>query len=77
MTWNPHKQEGGHSNESRARNARAGLVASLKHRGECWETLDEDAVSDLLTDLMHWCDRESLVFDQLLGIARLNYKEEK
>lgn len=77
MTWNPYKQEGGHSNESRARNARAGLVASLKQRGECWETLDEDTVSDLLADLMHWCDRESLDFDRLLRFAKQNHEEEK
>ena len=77
MTWNPYKQEGGQSNEQRARNAKAGLIASEKKRGCYWGTLSEDSVSDLLTDLMHYCDRESLVFDQLLQIARLNYKEEK
>ena len=36
----------------------------------------EDAVSDLLADLMHWCDRRKLDFDKELDRARSHYDEE-
>jgi hypothetical protein len=36
----------------------------------------EDALSDLLTDLMHWCDRNSVDFADALNNARGMYVEE-
>ena len=36
----------------------------------------EDAVSDLLADLMHWCDRFGQTFHEELRRARNHYEEE-
>lgn len=36
----------------------------------------EDALADLLTDLLHWCDRTGLDFDTELARGRGNYQEE-
>ena len=36
----------------------------------------EDAVSDLLADLMHWCDRFGQAFPEELRRARYHYAEE-
>src|SRR5262249_23191171 len=36
----------------------------------------EDALADLLTDLMHWTDRTGLDFDQALERARWHYEAE-
>lgn len=36
----------------------------------------EDAVGDLLTDLMHWSDRNNYDFDAALDRARFHYKAE-
>ena len=37
---------------------------------------EEDAVSDLLADLMHWCDRFGQEFPEELRRARYHYEEE-
>ena len=36
----------------------------------------EDAVSDLLADLMHWCDRNGQDFEHELRRARQHYEAE-
>lgn len=36
----------------------------------------QDAVSDLLADLMHWCDRHGFDFHKELGRAESHYDEE-
>ena len=36
----------------------------------------EDAVCDLLTDLMHWCDQNNQRFNIQLGRARTHYMYE-
>lgn len=36
----------------------------------------ETVLGDLLTDLMHWCDRNGVDFQKKLAGAALNYKEE-
>jgi hypothetical protein len=36
----------------------------------------EDALSDLLADLMHWCDRSGQAFPEELRRARYHYAEE-
>ena len=38
---------------------------------------DEDDVKDLLTDLMHFCGRMEIDFEENLRIARDNYQHEK
>jgi hypothetical protein len=37
---------------------------------------EEDALGDLLTDLMHWCDRNNYDFDLALDRARGHYEAE-
>lgn len=37
---------------------------------------DEDALCDLLCDLMHWCDRDALDFDRELNRAKMHYDAE-
>jgi hypothetical protein len=39
-------------------------------------TDDEDALGDLLCDLMHWSDRNNYDFDLALARAQGNYEEE-
>lgn len=39
-------------------------------------TEDEDALADLLCDLMHWCDRSRFDFNNELRRARLHYQVE-
>ena len=50
--------------------------ASLRHF-QCWCGSDhEDALSDLLCDLMHWCDRNDFSFEAELSRARTHYEAE-
>jgi hypothetical protein len=39
-------------------------------------TDDEDALGDLLCDLMHWSDRNNYDFDAALSRARMHYEAE-
>lgn len=39
-------------------------------------TDEEDSLGDLLTDLMHWADRNNFDFDLALERAKGGYKEE-
>lgn len=59
-------------NDDRADWADAALKAFQKKT----RTDDEDAVADLLTDLMHWCDRNNHDFGHELERARDNYSAE-
>ena len=59
-------------NASRARSAANALEAFHQQTG----TDFEDAVSDLLANLMHWCDRAGQDFNQELRRARSHYAEE-
>lgn len=36
----------------------------------------EDALSDLLCNMMHWCDRNGLQFENELERANMHYNEE-
>lgn len=38
---------------------------------------DEDDVMDLLTDLMHFCERMEIDFEENLRVARENYDHER
>ena len=59
-------------NRNRARWAAAALAEFRRQTGADLE----DAVSDLLADLMHWCDRLGQEFPQELRRARYHYEEE-
>jgi hypothetical protein len=59
-------------NDSRAAWAGAALSTFMTQTG----TDREDAMSDLLADLMHWADRNGQDFDAALDRAREHYKAE-
>ena len=53
-------------NERRSEWAYRTLLVFMQHTG----TDKEDALSDLLCDLMHWCDEDGTDFDAELARAR-------
>ncbi|MBS0207756.1 MAG: hypothetical protein JSS27_02270 [Planctomycetes bacterium] len=59
-------------NDSRAQWAGSALLAFMFETG----TDLEDALGDLLADLMHWADRHNFDFDLALDRARSHYAEE-
>jgi hypothetical protein len=59
-------------NDKRAAWAGAALATFITQTG----TDEEDAVGDLLGDLMHWCDRNNYDFEAALTRARGHYEAE-
>lgn len=59
-------------NEDRARWADTAVEAFVDNTG----SEPQDALPDLLCDLMHWCDRMGLDFNASLDRARSNYTDE-
>jgi len=59
-------------NDDRADWAEAALIEFRRITG----TDDEDALGDLLCDLMHWSDRNGGDFENALRLARLHYDAE-
>jgi hypothetical protein len=59
-------------NDDRATWAATALRAFRKATG----TDEEDALGDLLADLMHWSDRNNFDFDAALDRARMHYEAE-
>jgi hypothetical protein len=59
-------------NDSRSEWAGAALSAFMRESG----TDQEDALVDLLADLLHWTDRNSQDFDAALERARGHYEAE-
>lgn len=59
-------------NDSRSRLAGAAVYTFMKLTGADLE----DAVGDLLADLMHWTDRNNYDFDAALDRARYHYEAE-
>jgi hypothetical protein len=59
-------------NDDRAKWAQAALRAFRKATGAD----AEEALGDLLTDLMHWSDRNNFDFDAALDRARMHYEAE-
>jgi hypothetical protein len=59
-------------NDDRAAWAAAALVSFQSETG----TDDEDALADLLCDLMHWCDRNASDFETCMSTARMHYEAE-
>jgi hypothetical protein len=59
-------------NDKRAQWAGSALRGFRRNTG----TGLEDAVSDLLADLMHWCDRNGQDFEHELRRAQLHYEAE-
>jgi hypothetical protein len=50
--------------------------AALRHFQSITGSDHEDALGDLLCDLMHWCDRNNYDFDLALTRAQGNYEAE-
>jgi hypothetical protein len=61
-----------HMNDDRAAWAASALTAFMR----CTGTDLEDALGDLLANLMHWCDRNNYDFDAALDRARAHYNAE-
>ena len=59
-------------NNDRASWAGAAIEAFIVETG----TDEEDALSDLLADLMHWCDRNNYDMDAALERSRGHYEAE-
>ena len=83
MPWNPAKTvaddgiESMISNGTRAEYAEAGIHAFLDATGERFDNVDTDAISDLVADLGHLCDREGLDFLPLVETATMNWETER
>ena len=54
----------------------AWAAAALRHFQCTTGTDDEDALVDLLGDLLHWCDRNTFDFEAALACARMHYEAE-
>lgn len=63
-------------NEKRAGWADAALQTFATKTGMKLDIEPEDVIPDLLTDLMHWCDRNDQDFDDRLRRAREHYEAE-
>jgi hypothetical protein len=61
-----------HMNDDRAAWAAAALTTFM----QCTGTDLEDALGDLLANLMHWSDRNNYDFDAALDRARAHYEAE-
>ena len=59
-------------NDDRAAWGAAALATFMQATG----TDEEDALADLLADLMHWTDRNDYDFDAALDRARFHYEAE-
>jgi hypothetical protein len=58
-------------------NDRAEWAAAALRHFQCTTGTDyEDALADLLGDLMHWCDRDNFDFEAALFRARGHYRAE-
>lgn len=63
-------------NDERAQWAHEGLKTYAAATGMSIEVKPDDAASDFLADLMHWCDRNGQDFEQLLARGRNHYSAE-
>ena len=59
-------------NDMRALSAAVALQAFQDQSG-CDE---QDILVDLLTNLLHWCDRNGKIFGNVLSMAQLHYEAE-
>lgn len=59
----------------RARLAKARTVVEAYSRFQRYDAYDE-AVIDILTDLMHWCDATDVDFQKVLDHARFHFDAE-
>jgi hypothetical protein len=64
------------NNEDRANNATDAVTTSCRTRGDP-ETCDLDAITDLLANIAHLCDRDGHDFNKAIKTAKLNWKMER
>jgi hypothetical protein len=75
VTTLPPDPEG--QNDDRANYASTALLAFADMTGLNQADIDEGtALGDLLCNLMHWCDRHDVSFDDGLSTARWHYTSE-
>jgi hypothetical protein len=72
IKFKPNKKVHDNTNQSRALNARRSLTACAKYGSD-----DEDAVRDLLADLLHYVDFKGFNPDEILRDATDNWKVER
>jgi hypothetical protein len=68
----PYPADPDEQNDDRASWAETALLAFMVETGTDADT----AIMDLTCDLLHWCDRHNVVFDQQLERGRGHYQEE-
>ncbi len=75
MHFEPDKEVGGRTNGDRATAAEVAVRYYREFMHLDGEPL-YDCVQDLLSDLMHLCDREDIDFSEALSSAVMNYEHE-
>lgn len=66
-----------HEAQARLRDAERVVGAARKHLGSAALASNDYVITDILTDLRHYCDHNSLAFDQLSATAEAFYLENK
>jgi hypothetical protein len=64
------------TNGDRAKHAEKALDRFLISTGES-RTIDEDAVRDLMADLLHFCDRQDIPGAKIMATARRDWRAER
>lgn len=64
------------TNGARADHAEKALRAFLEATGEP-SRIDDDAVRDLMADLLHWCDRDGADGRKIMAAARRDWCAER
>ena len=73
----PRSYELGWTPEEHAQHGKAAVLAALFARGEMHDPAGIESVSDLLADIMHYCDQEKVDFYEALHMGRCYWKDEK
>jgi len=64
------------TNGERANHAEKSLYAFLQSTGEP-RHIDDDAVRDLMADLLHWCDRNGANGSKIMATAKRDWRAER
>lgn len=71
------KEDGWNTNGARAANAEAAIDAANSSRGDSIAGVSDESVTDLLTDLLHLCDREGISAELMVNRALMNWRAER
>lgn len=72
----PRKQVDGVASPTNAKRAERAYRTLIAYEGRRRVEMAPELVRDLISDLMHLCDREKIDFDNELGMAIINYSAE-